>query len=59
MISVKNKGDEEVKAPDAYSHTPPGAEGWKDVLQILREQNVKMGKVSQGPQPYPTGYAEE
>ena len=22
----------------------PGAEGWKDVLQLLREQNEKMGK---------------
>ena len=46
MISVKNKGDEEVKAPDAHSRTPPGAERWKDVLQLLKEQNEKMEKLA-------------
>ena len=37
MKSDKNKGDGEVKAPDAHSHTPTGAEGWQDVLQLLKE----------------------
>ena len=46
MNSIHNKGDEEVKAPDAHSHTPPGAEGWKDVLQLLKEQSVKMEKLA-------------
>ena len=46
MLSKINKGDEEVKAPDAHSHTPPGAEGWKDVLQLLKEQSVKMEKLA-------------
>ena len=46
MVSVTNKGDEEVKAPDAHSHTPPGAEGWKDVHQLLKEQNEKMEKLA-------------
>ena len=35
-----------MKAPDAHSHTPPGAEGWKDVLQLLKEQSVKMEKLA-------------
>ena len=46
MITINKKGDEEVKAPDAHSHSPPGAEGWKDVLQLLKEQNVKMEKLA-------------
>ena len=46
MISLNKKGDEEVKAPDAHSHTPPGAEGWKDVLQLLKEQNKKKEKLA-------------
>ena len=46
MNSVKNKGDGEVKAPDAHSHTPPGAEGWQDVLQLLTEQNEQMEKLA-------------
>ena len=46
MISLNKKGDEEVKAPDSQSHTPPGAEGWKDVLQLLKEQSVKMEKLA-------------
>ena len=46
MISLNKKEDEEEKAPDAHSHTPPGAEGWKDVLQLLKEQSVKMEKLS-------------
>ena len=25
---------------------PPGAEGWKDVLQLLREQSEKMEKLA-------------
>ena len=35
-----------MKAPDAHSHTPPGAEGWKDVLQLLKEQSAKMEKLA-------------
>ena len=46
MNSIHNKGDEEVKAPDAHSHTSPGAEGWKDVLQLLKEQRVKIKKLA-------------
>ena len=46
MTSMHNKGDEEVKAPDAHSHTPPGAKGWKDVLQLLKEESVKMEKLA-------------
>ena len=46
MTAIYNKGDEEVKAPGAHSHTPPGAEGWKDVLQLLKEQSVKMEKLA-------------
>ena len=46
MNSVKNKGDGEVKAPDAHSHAPPGAEGWQDVLQLLKEQSGKMERLS-------------
>ena len=33
-------------APDAHSHTPSGAEVWKDVLQLLKEQSVKMEKLA-------------
>ena len=33
-----NKRGEEVRVPDTPSHTPPGAEGWKDVLQLLKEK---------------------
>ena len=46
MNSIHNKGDAEVKAPDAHLHTPPGAEEWKDVLQLLKEQSVKMEKLA-------------
>ena len=46
MNSVKNKGDGEVKARDAHSHTPLGAEGWQDVLQLLTEQNEQMEKLA-------------
>ena len=46
MNSNENKGDGEVKAPDAHSHTPPGAEGWKDVLQLLKEQSIKMEELA-------------
>ena len=42
MNSNENKGGEEVKAPDKPSHTSTGAEGWKDVLQLLKEQSKKM-----------------
>ena len=33
-------------APDTPSHTPPGAEGWKDVIQLLKEKNGKMERLS-------------
>ena len=46
MFLKNNKGYEEMKAPDAHSHTPPGAEGWKDVLQLLKQQSVKMEKLA-------------
>ena len=46
MNPDKNKGDGEVKAPDAHSHTPTGAEGWQDVLQLLKEQNEKVEKLA-------------
>ena len=46
MNSIHNRGDEGVKAPDAHSHTSPGAEGWKDVLQLLQERSVKMEKLA-------------
>ena len=46
MNSEHNKGDEAVKAPDAHSHTPPGADGWKDVLQLLTEQSKKMERLA-------------
>ena len=46
MNSKKNERDKEVKALDAHSHTPPGAEGWQDVLQLLKEQNEKMEKLA-------------
>ena len=35
-----------MKAPDAHSHTPPGAEGWKDANQLLKEQSVTMEKLT-------------
>ena len=35
-----------MKAPDTPSHTPLGAEGWKDVLQLLKEQSVKVEKLA-------------
>ena len=34
-----------MKAPDTLSHTSPGAEGWKDVIQLLKEQSKKMEKL--------------
>ena len=37
MNLSQNKGGEHVKATDTPSHTPPGAVGWKDVLQLLKE----------------------
>ena len=46
MNLVKNKGGEQVKAPDTPSHTPPGAKGWKDVRQLLKERSVKMEKLA-------------
>ena len=46
MNSTKNKGGEQVKVPDTSSHTPTGAEGWKDVLQLLKEQSGKMERLS-------------
>ena len=35
-----------MRAPDTPSYTSPGAEGWKDVLQPLKEQSVKMEKLA-------------
>ena len=35
-----------MKAPDTPSHTPSGAEGWKDVLQLLKEQSGKMERLN-------------
>ena len=35
-----------MKAPDAHSHTPPGADGWEDVLQLLKEQSKKMERLA-------------
>ena len=35
-----------MKASDTPSHTSPGAEGWKDVLQLLKEQSAKMEKLA-------------
>ena len=46
MFSINNKGDGEVQVPDAHSHTPPGADGSKDVLQILKEQSKKMERLA-------------
>ena len=46
MNSIHNKKDKAVKAPDAHSHTPPGAEEWKGVLQLLKEQSIKMEKLA-------------
>ena len=46
MTFMHNKGDEKVNAPDVHSHTPPGSEGWKDVLQLLKGQSVKMEKLA-------------
>ena len=45
MNSNINKRGEEVRAPDTPSHTPPGAERWKEVLQLLKEQNRKMERL--------------
>ena len=30
----------------AHSHTPAGAEGWEDVLQLLKEKGVEMEKLA-------------
>ena len=46
MNHVMNRLVEEVKALDTPSHTPPGAEGWKDVLQLLKVQCAKMEKLA-------------
>ena len=46
MNHVQNKGGEEVKAPDTPSHTSTGAEGGKDVLQLLKERSIKMEKLA-------------
>ena len=35
-----------MKASDTPSHTSPVAEGWKDVLQLLKEQSAKMEKLA-------------
>ena len=35
-----------MKASNTPSHTSPGAEGWKDVLQLLKEQSAKMEKLA-------------
>ena len=35
-----------MKASDTPSHTSPGAEGWKDVLQLVKEQSAKMEKLA-------------
>ena len=35
-----------MKVPDKPSHTPPGAEGWKDVFQLQKEQSAKMEKLA-------------
>ena len=35
-----------MKAPDTPSHTSPGTEGWKDVLQLLKEKGAKMEKLA-------------
>ena len=35
MNSLQNKAGVKLTAPDAPSHTSPGAEGWKDVLQLM------------------------
>ena len=35
-----------MKALDTPSHTSPGAEGWKDVIQLLKEQSEKMEKLA-------------
>ena len=35
-----------MKAPDTPSHTSPGADGWKDVLQLLKKQSAKIEKVA-------------
>ena len=46
MNPIINKIDREVKAPDTPSHTPPEAEGWKDVLQLLKEQKGKIERLA-------------
>ena len=35
-----------MRVTDTPSHTPPGAEGWKDVLQLLKEQNGRMERLA-------------
>ena len=45
MNSDINKRGEVVRAPDTPSHTPPGGEGWKEVLHLLKEQKDKMEKL--------------
>ena len=35
-----------MRALDTPLHTSPGAEGWKDVLELLKEQSVKMEKLA-------------
>ena len=46
MNTIQNKEGEEVKASDTPSHTYPGDKGWKDVLQLLKEQSVKIEKLA-------------
>ena len=41
-----NKGGEEVRAPDTPSHTSSEADGWKDFLQLLKEQSKKMERLA-------------
>ena len=35
-----------MRAPDTPSHTSSEAEGWKDVLQLLKEQSKKMDRLA-------------
>ena len=46
MNAIQNKEGEEVEAPDTPSHTSPGAERWKDVIQLLKEQSKNMEKLA-------------
>ena len=39
-----------MKASGTPSHTSPGAEGWKYVLQLLKEQSAKMEKRGGNPE---------